>query len=283
MNIRVCFAKYDRLRFLGHLDVMRYFQHAIARSGIPIAYSQGFHPHMIMSFAQPLALSMTSDGEYFDCELAADAEVDAEDLCKRLQAAMCDGFYIRSVTVLPEREPNTRKQTGMSQIAGAMYLCEPLPGCGKALTDALSVFAGMTSYCIEKKAKNGMRAVDVRAGVHAVGIVKGSCCSAGGEEIDSENESGVSIEYLADDSVFSVPETLGEGWGREHSEHALHRDGAPRFLFAVDAGSENNISAELIATALRQIAAGELPERCFTLHRMELYRSRDGHMISLSE
>ena len=283
MNIRVCFAKYDRLRFLGHLDVMRYFQHAIARSGIPIAYSQGFHPHMIMSFAQPLALSMTSDGEYFDCELAADAEVDAEDLCERLQAAMCDGFYIRSVTVLPEREPNTRKQTGMSQIAGAMYLCEPLPGCEKALTDALSVFAGMTSYCIEKKAKNGMRAVDVRAGVHAVGIVKGSCCGADGEDITSENESGVRIEYLADDGVFSVPETLGEGWGREHSEHALHRDGAPRFVFAVDAGSENNISAELIATALRQVAAGELPERCFTLHRMELYRSRDGHMISLSE
>lgn len=283
MNIRVCFAKYDRLRFLGHLDVMRYFQHAIARSGIPIAYSQGFHPHMIMSFAQPLALSMTSDGEYFDCELAADAEVDAEDLCERLQAAMCDGFYIRSVTVLPEREPNTRKQTGMSQIAGAMYLCEPLPGCEKALTDALSVFAGMTSYCIEKKAKNGMRAVDVRAGVHAIGIVKGSCCGADGEDITSENESGVRIEYLADDGVFSVPETLGEGWGREHSEHALHRDGAPRFVFAVDAGSENNISAELIATALRQVAAGELPERCFTLHRMELYRSRDGHMISLSE
>ena len=283
MNIRVCFAKYDRLRFLGHLDVMRYFQHAIARSGIPIAYSQGFHPHMIMSFAQPLALSMTSDGEYFDCELAADAEVDAEDLCERLQAAMCDGFYIRSVTVLPEREPNTRKQTGMSQIAGAMYLCEPLPGCEKALTDALSVFAGMTSYCIEKKAKNGMRAVDVRAGIHAVGIVKGSCCGADGEDINSENESGVRIEYLADDGVFSVPETLGEGWGREHSEHALHRDGAPRFVFAVDAGSENNISAELIATALRQVAAGELPERCFTLHRMELYRSRDGHMISLSE
>ncbi|MBR7020745.1 MAG: TIGR03936 family radical SAM-associated protein [Lachnospiraceae bacterium] len=283
MNIRVCFAKYDRLRFLGHLDVMRYFQHAIARSGIPIAYSQGFHPHMIMSFAQPLALSMTSDGEYFDCELADDAEVDAEDLCERLQAAMCDGFYIRSVTVLPEREPNTRKQTGMSQIAGAMYLCEPLPGCEKALTDALSVFAGMTSYCIEKKAKNGMRAVDVRAGVHAIGIVKGSCCGADGEEITSENESGDCIEYLADDGVFSVPETLGEGWGREHSEHALHRDGAPRFVFAVDAGSENNISAELIATALRQVAAGELPERCFTLHRMELYRSMDGHMISLSE
>ena len=297
MNIRVCFAKYDRLRFLGHLDVMRYFQHAIARSGIPIAYSQGFHPHMIMSFAQPLALSMTSDGEYFDCELAiekAPSDDYAEELAKSLQGAMCDGFYIRSVTVLPEREPNTRKQTGMSQIAGAMYLCEPLPGFEKPLADALASFAGLQSYCIEKKAKNGTRAVDVRAGVHAIGVVNGDFPND-----FLENEDRDSVNYLSDDGVFSVPETLCDGWGYERSEHALHRDGAPRFLFAVDAGSENNISAELIATALRQIASGVteesgadgeepssdagIPERCFTLHRMELYRNRDGHMVSLSE
>lgn len=267
MNVRICFAKYDRLRFLGHLDVMRYFQHAIARSGMPIAYSKGFHPHMIMSFAQPLALSMTSDGEYFDCELEAD-EVNADELCTNLQDAMCDGFYIRSVTVLPEREPNTRKQTGMSQIAGAMYLCEPLEGCEGALEGALREFAARASYCIEKKGKSGMRAVDVRAGVHAIGIAKGRVGD---------------IEYLCDDGVFDVPATLVSGWGSEHSEHSLHREGAAEFLFAVDAGSENNISAELIAASLRQLVSGEIPERCFALHRMELYRSKDGRMLSLAE
>ncbi|MBP5410528.1 MAG: DUF2344 domain-containing protein [Lachnospiraceae bacterium] len=267
MNIRVCFAKYDRLRFLGHLDVMRYFQHAIARSGMPIAYSAGFHPHMIMSFAQPLALSMTSDGEYFDCELAAD-QVDAADLRERLQNAMCDGFFIRTVSVLPEREPNTRKQTCMSQIAGAMYLCEPLPVCEQALADALKQFAAKESYCIEKKAKNGTRSVDVRAGIHAIGIV---------------DDPDGAVKYLCDDRCFDTPGSLSGGWGQERSEHALHRDGAVRFLFAVDAGSENNISAELVAAALRQLAEEELPERCVTSHRMELYRNKEGHMISLSE
>ena len=51
MNVRVRFAKYGAVKFIGHLDVLRYFQKAVRRSGLKIAYSQGFHPHQIMSFA----------------------------------------------------------------------------------------------------------------------------------------------------------------------------------------------------------------------------------------
>ena len=275
MNIRVCFSKYDRLRFLGHLDVMRYFQHAITRSQIPIAFSNGFHPHMILSFAQPLALSMTSDGEYFDCELTA-SSADPDHIFGKLQEQMCDGFAIRTVTILPEREPNTRKQTGMSQIAGAMYLCEPLPGCEEILRSEVLTFSERTSCTVQKQGKNSERTVDVRAGIHAIGIIEPS-----GE-----------VRKLTDDGTFSVPETLSEGWGLERSEHALHRDGAVRFLFAVDAGSENNISTELISAALRSIisededapetSGKELPERCFSSHRMELYGMKEGHMVSLA-
>ena len=44
------------MKFIGHLDVMRYFQKAIRRAGIDIAYSEGFSPHQIMSFAAPLSV-----------------------------------------------------------------------------------------------------------------------------------------------------------------------------------------------------------------------------------
>ena len=54
------------MRFIGHLDLMRYFQKAVRRAELPAAYSQGFSPHMIMSFANPLGVGLTSDGEYFD-------------------------------------------------------------------------------------------------------------------------------------------------------------------------------------------------------------------------
>lgn len=54
------------MKFIGHLDVMRYFQKAMRRADIPIAFTKGFSPHMIMSFANPLGVGLTSDGEYFE-------------------------------------------------------------------------------------------------------------------------------------------------------------------------------------------------------------------------
>ena len=69
MKARIKFRKLGVMKFIGHLDVMRYFQKAIRRAGLPIAFTEGYSPHMIMSFASPLGVGMTSDGEYFDIEL----------------------------------------------------------------------------------------------------------------------------------------------------------------------------------------------------------------------
>lgn len=262
MTVRVRFSKFGRLRFLGHLDVLRFVQKCFARSGLPIAYSEGFHPHMLISFAQPLSLSMTSDGEYFDCEMTE--PVPPDEIKNRLNEVLCDGFYIQSVSVLPERGPNERKITGMSQIAGAMYLCR----CDREIADivdaGLRKLAASDSYIMEKQAKNGMKEVDVRAGIHAVGIV---------------HEDG-NIEYPVRDNQFEVPESLTDGFGRAHSEHAENPDGCYSIVLCLDAGSENNISTDLIAAALNHICNTDY-ERMFLSHRMELYGKKDGTMVPL--
>ena len=59
MRIRIKFRKYGVMRFIGHLDIMRYFQKAMRRANIDIAYSEGFSPHQIMSFAAPLGVGIT--------------------------------------------------------------------------------------------------------------------------------------------------------------------------------------------------------------------------------
>ena len=69
LKVRIKFRKYGAMKFIGHLDMMRYFQKAMRRAGIPIAFSGGYSPHMIMSFANPLGVGLTSEGEYFDIEL----------------------------------------------------------------------------------------------------------------------------------------------------------------------------------------------------------------------
>ena len=69
LKIRIKFAKTGSMKFIGHLDVMRYFQKAMRRAEVDIAYSEGFSPHQKMSFAQPLGVGLTSSGEYFDIEV----------------------------------------------------------------------------------------------------------------------------------------------------------------------------------------------------------------------
>lgn len=94
MKVRIKFAKTGHMKFVGHLDTMRYFQKAVRRAGLPIAFSGGYSPHMIMSFAAPLGVGTTSLGEYFDMELTE--TVPTKEIENRLNAVMVDGVSVCS-------------------------------------------------------------------------------------------------------------------------------------------------------------------------------------------
>lgn len=64
MEIRIKFAKIGNMRFIGHLDIMRFFQKVMRKSALPVKYSEGFSPHQIMSFASPLGMGIEGLGEY---------------------------------------------------------------------------------------------------------------------------------------------------------------------------------------------------------------------------
>ncbi len=115
LNVRIQFQKYGPMKFVGHLDIMRYFQKAIRRAGIAIAYSEGYSPHQLMSFAAPLGVGLTSDGEYFDIRVNAPSF--GEEERKRLDNAMANGISILGFQVLPEMT-----KPSMSLVAAADYL-----------------------------------------------------------------------------------------------------------------------------------------------------------------
>lgn len=114
MKIRIKFRKYGVMKFIGHLDIMRYFQKAIRRADIDICYSGGFSPHMIMSFAAPLGVGITSDGEYFDIEV--NTTQNTAEALKALNDTMVEGIEVTGYTLLPD---NTK--TAMSIVAAADY------------------------------------------------------------------------------------------------------------------------------------------------------------------
>lgn len=100
MKIRIKFQKLGAMKFIGHLDMMRYFQKAIQRSGIDICYSSGFNPHQIMSFAAPLGVGITSEGEYLDIEVHT-SKSSAESMAD-LNAVMAEGIEVTGYVQLPD-------------------------------------------------------------------------------------------------------------------------------------------------------------------------------------
>jgi radical SAM family uncharacterized protein/radical SAM-linked protein len=68
-RIRLQFSKGWELVYISHLDLMRLWERLLRRAGLPVAYSQGFHPHMKLSLALPLSLGILSDSEWLEFEL----------------------------------------------------------------------------------------------------------------------------------------------------------------------------------------------------------------------
>ncbi|WMJ76573.1 MULTISPECIES: TIGR03936 family radical SAM-associated protein [unclassified Sedimentibacter] len=63
------YSKTGNLKYISHLDVLRFIQRSVNRAGIRAKYSEGFNPHMKTSFGFPLSLGIESIGEYFEIEL----------------------------------------------------------------------------------------------------------------------------------------------------------------------------------------------------------------------
>ena len=108
MKIRIKYSKLGNLKFIGHLDVMRYFQKEIRRAKLDISYSKGYSPHQIISFAAPLALGITSDGEYF---VTTSAE-----MIEALNAVSVDEIHVTKCVQIPENAKNA-----MSIVAASDY------------------------------------------------------------------------------------------------------------------------------------------------------------------
>ena len=161
MKIRIKFSKSGNMKFIGHLDTMRYFQIAMRRAEIDIAYSTGFSPHQIMSFAAPLGVGITSEGEYLDIEVNQTKST-AESV-QALNQAMVEGFQVLDYRKLPDQA-----KTAMSIVSCADYILTYREGyaCDKTLqelSEAVHVFYEVPEKIeITKKTKKSEKIIDLK-------------------------------------------------------------------------------------------------------------------------
>ncbi|MCR5799512.1 MAG: TIGR03936 family radical SAM-associated protein [Lachnospiraceae bacterium] len=161
MKVRIKFSKEGVMRYIGHLDIMRYFQKCMRKADVDIAYSSGYSPHQIMSFASPLGVGLESGGEYFDIELNSGT---SESVKNALNHVMVPGMKIISVRKLEDNVKNA-----MASIAAAEYTVAVKEEYEDPHTDPSRVgdFLKQDSIIILKQTKKSETEFDIRPHIYS--------------------------------------------------------------------------------------------------------------------
>lgn len=244
MEIRIKFAKYDTMKFISHLEVMRYFQKAVRRSGLDVAYTEGFNPHQIMSFAAPLGVGQTSESEYFDIELHTTPSMD--ELVNRLNEVMTDGMRILSAEILPPPVPQVKRETAMALVAASSYLVIKKDGYEEDLEKIdlqkkFEEFISQKSIPVIKKSKKTEAEIDL-------------------------------AEFIFEASAYGTPTDFS----------GAYENGCV-FYMLLSAGSVNNIKPDTVMEAFYAYLGKEYNPYAYQVHRLETFADLSLRKVSQQE
>ena len=244
MKVRIKYTKSGNLKFIGHLDVMRYFQKAVKRAGLDIAYSQGFSPHQLMSFAAPLALGVTSEGEYFDAEF--NSLVSSDEFVRRLNEQMVEGMAVNDVILLPDNAKNS-----MSVVAASDYIITILDVVPSEIKERMLSYVPhlleKESIDIYKKTKKNEKVEDIKPGILKLSV-------------ESGRENVLQNRYVED---------------------VMKMD---KLYMLLATGSNYNLKPELVLQAVCREIGYEYERFDYQIHRLETYmKKEDGKLYSLLE
>lgn len=202
MKVRIKFSKQGAMKFIGHLDVMRYFQKAMRRGKIDIAFTEGFSPHMIMSFAAPLGVGITSNGEYVDIEIKT--PIASAKAIKQLNAVMVEGMQVLSFKQIPDGKANI----AMSLVAAADYTVAFRPGYEPAIAwqNRMDAFFAQDHIMVAKKTKKSETETDIKPMIYNLSVKEDKIhmCLATGSAANVKPE--LVMDAFADYAGFELKE-----------------------------------------------------------------------------
>lgn len=170
-RLRLAVKKDGALQFLSHLDFARAVRYVIIRAKLPICYSEGFNPHMKLSFASALGVGVSADVEYLDMELSEKLPV--ADVMARMNAMAPDGFAVLDGKYVDAKAPKLMAIANYAVYTLRGPLTEDLSQDG--LNQILAKFNEAPSVFYEKvshKGKHRVRTIDVKQ--HVVEAVHGN-------------------------------------------------------------------------------------------------------------
>lgn len=150
MIMRVKYAKEGMMKYVSHLDLVRLFERAFRRAEIPLAFSQGFNPHPMVSFASPLSIGVSSESEYFDLVLGK--EMKEAEFLVRINQTLPQGVRLIAAKYYgKEKIPSLMKESALIAYNVQGYASTSLSQ--SQLKRSLDAFLDLEEIPIEKTIK----------------------------------------------------------------------------------------------------------------------------------
>lgn len=150
---RLLFEKTGRAVWISHLDLMRLFQRAFKRAGLPLTHTQGFNPRPSVSIALPLSVGTQSHCELLDFDLDGQA-VSCDEIMTKLNSALVEGVRVRKVY------ENGSKMKHLSYLDCLVTFVYDRP-VADSDTQKIAALFTQPSLTVEKKGKNGATEQDI--------------------------------------------------------------------------------------------------------------------------
>ena len=159
MRMLMQFKKDDIVRHLGLLDLQRTMQRALRRSGLPVAYSKGFNPHMVMAFASALSSGIPGDAELLDVSLCG--EVTEEECLAAMNRVLPPALKASRIRLVDDRFPKTA-----ASLAQAEYRITLTGGKAGEIAQAVPAFLDREEIMALRKTKKSETMVNIRPMIH---------------------------------------------------------------------------------------------------------------------
>lgn len=159
---RIRYSKEGAARFMSHLDLVRTFERAVRRAGLPVALSQGFNPHSRMAFAFPLPVGVSGLEEYVDIDF--DRDISPQEIAGSLNPAMPPGIMVSGAVRLDDRAPALMAEVERSSYT-VRFDREGAPGL-EAVQKCLERIMGLDQITVTRHKKDGRQVeFDIRPGL----------------------------------------------------------------------------------------------------------------------
>jgi radical SAM-linked protein len=164
-RLRLRFSKAGKIRFTSHRDVARIWERAFRRSGLPVAYSQGFVPHPLVSFGLALPTGCESDGEYLDVRLGAASagETPVAQMPAALSALLPDGIEVQVAAFVAETEGSLQQE-----VASCTWELEVLSVPDEGLAERVENLLAAPVLTVRRERKGRPTDDDVRPAILAL-------------------------------------------------------------------------------------------------------------------